>query len=118
MSPYYHKDYKTNILPTLMDFVKLFAGSRLIPPPLFLVSQTVGDSALGQVVGGEFDFDAISGENFDVVAADFAGDVSKHVEPVVEVNPKHGVGERVCDCPFHFNQILFRQGNLPSCDWA
>jgi hypothetical protein len=97
MSPYYHKDYKTNILPTLMDFVKLFVSNCSViyrqTRLLFLVSEAVSDSALGQVVGGEFDFDAIARENFDVIAADFAGDVSKHVEPVIEVNPKHGVGQ-------------------------
>jgi hypothetical protein len=26
MSPYYHKDYKTNILPILLDFVKQKTG--------------------------------------------------------------------------------------------
>ena len=53
--------------------------------------QTIGDAALCEVVGGELYLDAIARQNLDVVTANLARNVSKHVKPVVEVNSEHSV---------------------------
>jgi hypothetical protein len=60
MSPYYHKDYKTNILSTLAFPVNLLVGFRYAEIHLLLVAQSIGNSSLGQVVGREFDLDSIA----------------------------------------------------------
>jgi hypothetical protein len=80
----------------------------MIPPgrneyTLFLVFQTVGNPSFSQVIWGEFYFDAIAGQNFDVVPTDLARDVRKHVEAIVEVHAEHGVRQGIYNGSFHLN---------------
>lgn len=42
---------------------------------LFFVPQSVRDAPFTQIVGGQFDFDAIAWKNFNIVTANFTGDV-------------------------------------------
>jgi hypothetical protein len=46
MSPYYHKDYKTNILSTLAFPVNLLTGFGKVEIHLLFVAQSVGNSSL------------------------------------------------------------------------
>jgi hypothetical protein len=86
----------------------------MIPPgrneyTLFFVFQTVGDPSFGQVVRGQFDFDAIAGQNFNVVPPDLARNMGKHIEAIVEIHAEHSVRQGIHNGSFHLNQVLFRQ---------
>src|SRR5687767_10556055 len=62
------------------------------------------DAPLGQVVGGEFDLDAVAGEDADEVLAHLARDDPEDLLPAaVELELEHGVGQRRDDGGFDFN---------------
>jgi hypothetical protein len=64
------------------------------------------DSALGQIVGGEFDLDAVAGEDADEVLAHLAGDVAEDLAVgVVETKLEHRVGQRGNDNCFNFDRF-------------
>jgi hypothetical protein len=58
---------------------------------------SVGDASAGRVVGADFDGDAISGEDPDIVAPHATADGGEDLEPVVGCYPKHCVWEGLFD---------------------
>lgn len=67
----------------------------------------VGDSAAGEIVGGELDLDLVTGEDADVVAPHLARYMAQHVVTVLEFDPEHRIGERFCDGAFEHDRIFF-----------
>ena len=66
------------------------------------------NATLGEIVGSQFNHDAISGQNTNVVFAHFAGNVSGHDVSVFELYPEHGVGQGLNDPTLHFYVVFFR----------
>src|ERR1700712_79925 len=60
----------------------------------------VDDSAARQVVGRELHDDLVLGEDSDVVLTHLAADVREDLVPVLELDPEHGVRERLDDRAF------------------
>src|SRR3954449_12810848 len=67
----------------------------------------IGDSTSAEVVRCELNLDAVSGQDADVVHAHLSGDVGQHLVAVLELDPEHGVGERLDDCPFEDDRVFF-----------
>src|SRR5580658_4135836 len=68
-------------------------GARNAAGPRSLVP--VGDPSPAQVVRGDLDLDAIAGKYADAVHAHLARTVREHLVAVFELDPEHGVRERL-----------------------
>ena len=66
----------------------------------------VGDAAAGEVVGGDFDGDAVAGEDADVVLAHLAADVAEEAVAVVQLDAEHRVGEGFLDDALEFQGVF------------
>lgn len=60
--------------------------------PLFIA---IGDAAAGQVVRGKLHDNPVTGENTDVIHSDLARNVAQNRMTVLELDLKHGVGQRL-----------------------
>ena len=68
----------------------------------------VGDTTSLEVVGGEFHLDAIPRKDPDVVHPHLSADVREHFMAVLELDPEHGVRERLGDGALEDDRIFFR----------
>ena len=75
-----------------------------------LLAVAVGDTASGEVVGGELNLDLVAGQNTDVVHTHLPRDVSEHLVPVLELDAKHRVRQRLDDRAFEHDRIFVRLG--------
>jgi hypothetical protein len=66
-----------------------------------------GDTALGEVVRGEFEGDFIAGQNTDSVAAKPACQVRKHQAFVLELHAEFTAGEFLDDRTLYFYAVFF-----------
>ena len=57
--------------------------------------ETIGDAALGEVVGRHLDQDLVAGEHADAVLAHLAGGVGDDLVLVLELHPKRRVGQQL-----------------------
>ena len=69
------------------------------------------DAAAGQVVGGELDRDLIPRVNADEVHAHLAGNMGHDAMAVRQFNLEHGIGQRLNDLAFHFDDIVLGQSD-------
>jgi hypothetical protein len=68
------------------------------------LAQAEGDAGFGEVVGGQFEFDAVTDGQADEMFAHFSGDVREDFMLVdVEGDTKHRSRQNGFDGPFHFN---------------
>jgi hypothetical protein len=67
------------------------------------------DSAAGQIVGGELDANAVTGQDPDPVAPHLPGCVAERLVVVVELDPEHAAPERLDDLAFELD-LLFLAG--------
>ena len=93
-----------------LHFSQIFLtlGSDLHVGALVLVP--VGDPTSAEVVGGELHLDAVPGQDADVVHAHLPGDVGQHLVAVLELDPEHGVRERLDDRPFEDDRVFLGLG--------
>ena len=66
------------------------------------------DSAAGEVVGGEFDFDFVAGEDADEMLAHFAGDVTEDLAAcaaLLKAELEHGIGQCGGNGGFDFDRL-------------
>jgi hypothetical protein len=73
-----------------------------------LLSFPINDSASGEVVRGELDFDLVARKNLDVMHPHFARDMRQHFVAVVQLNTEHSVRERFQNRAGYLDRILFR----------
>src|SRR5688572_2722683 len=72
------------------------------------------DAALGEIVGGELDLDAVAGQDADEVLAHFAGDDAEDLAVgAVELELEHGVGQRLGNGRFNFDRLLLGHAHAP-----
>ncbi len=64
--------------------------------------------AFGQIVRREFYFDAITGDQPDVVFAHLSGYVCGDHVAIVEFDSEHRIGKGIHDGPFHFDLFFLR----------
>lgn len=76
---------------------------------------SVGDPALGQIVGGELNRYLVTAQDSNVVLSHLAGDVCSDDMSVLKLNSKLSVRQRLDDGAFHFNMIFFGQILLLGC---
>ncbi len=76
------------------------------------------DSTFGQVVGGKFHFDAVTGKNSDEMLSHFAGDNAQDflVGPV-QFQFEHGIGQGESDDSFKFDRLGFGHGYLVKSEY-
>ena len=67
----------------------------------------VCDAALGQVVGREFHGDAITGEDANTVAAEFAGQMGQNGAVGIKLDTEQPTRELFDYSPSHFDTIFF-----------
>ena len=70
------------------------------------------DTALGEVVRGEFEGDFIAGQNADSVAAESASQVRKHQTFVLKLHTEFTAGEFLDDCTLYFYAVFFTHSCL------
>ena len=69
----------------------------------------IGDPPAVRVVHGKFDRNLVTRQDLDVMHTHLAGNVSQYLVAVLELNPKHSVGQCFEDCALKFDNILFCQ---------
>jgi len=74
----------------------------------------VGDPSAGQVVWRDLDDHPIAGHNSDEVLPHLAGDVSQHLMPVIQFDPKSRVCQRFRHSALCFNGLFFGHNRSPS----
>ena len=67
----------------------------------------VGDAALGQVVRGELEGDAVSGKDSNAVAAQLTGKVREDGALLVELDAEEAAGEFFDDRSSYFDAVFF-----------
>src|SRR5450432_4014739 len=67
----------------------------------------VDDAAAGEVVRAELDDDPVTGQDADVVHAHLAADMSEHLVTVRQLDPEHGVRERLDDLALDLDGPVF-----------
>jgi hypothetical protein len=76
----------------------------------------VGDAALGQVVRGELEGDAVSGEDSNTIAAQLAGEVREDGALLVELDAEEAAGEFLDDGSGYFDAVFLahcpREGEI------
>src|SRR5579885_38426 len=95
--------------------IGLTLGLTFMPQLSFLglfSAVSVGDPTSGEVVRGDLDLDAVSGEDADTVHPHLSGGVGQDFVAVLQSHLEHGVGERLDDLSFHDDRVFFglRQG--------
>jgi hypothetical protein len=70
-----------------------------------LISES--NAAFVEAVGGELDFDAVSGEDFDVVHTHFACDVAQNHVAIVQLDAKRSVGEGFDHFAVDLDYVIF-----------
>ena len=72
------------------------------------------DPPSGQIVGRQFHLYPVTGKNPDEVLSKLAAEMSQYHVALLNLDTKHGVGERFYYNPLNFNQIFFRHAPVPS----
>src|SRR6185437_16800388 len=72
-----------------------------------ILSAAVDDAALGQVVGGHFDGDLVTGQNPDVVFAHLARYVGRDDMAGLEFDAKRRIGQGLDDLALELNGLFF-----------
>ncbi|KAF5292107.1 hypothetical protein FQR65_LT20328 [Abscondita terminalis] len=88
--------------------------SRMRHPDVPGLFHAVGDTALGEVVGGHFDLYLVASQDADVILAHATGNMGNDFVAVFQFDPEHGVGQGLSDRAFKFDGIVFRHAN-PWC---
>src|SRR3954467_12391008 len=70
----------------------------------------VGDPASAEVVRGQLHLDAIPRQDADVVHAHLSGDVGQYLVAVLELDPEHGVRQRLDDRPLEDDRVFLGLG--------
>src|SRR3954470_15942777 len=66
----------------------------------------IGDPASAEVVGRQLNLDAVARQDADVVHAHLPGDVGEHLVAVLELDPEHGVRERLDDSALQHDRVF------------
>ena len=92
---------------TLLKFPKELAAELLV---------TIGDSPSGQVVSGNLDLNAVSGENANVMFSHFAAQVTKNFMSIIQLDSEVPTFERFNRLALKQDGVvlLFRQTKFPS----
>src|SRR5579872_4901673 len=72
----------------------------------------VGDATTAQVVGGDLHLHTVTGEDADAVHAHLSRAVGEHLVAVLELDPEHGVGERLDHRALEHDRILLGFGQV------
>src|SRR5262249_15348885 len=91
---------------------------RRLPPssPTSRLSElpvAVGDAAAVEVVGREFDLDAVSGQDADAVAPHPARDIAGGLMAVVKVDSKQAVSQRLADFALQLDLVFLDAHQTP-----
>jgi hypothetical protein len=70
------------------------------------------DTALGEVVGGEFECNFIARQNAYAIAAEPACEVRKHQALVLKLHTEFTAGEFLDDCTLYFYAVFFTHSCL------
>src|SRR3954453_7355158 len=70
----------------------------------------IGDSTSAEVVPCGLNLDAVSGQDADVVHAHLPGDVGQHLVAVLELDPEHGVRQRLDHRPLEDDRVFLGLG--------
>jgi hypothetical protein len=68
---------------------------------------TVGDPALGQIVGGQLHGHTIAREDADAVSAEFAGQMGEDGAVLIQLHAEQSAGEFFDNGSSYFNAIFF-----------
>src|SRR6266849_10409639 len=82
-------------------------ASRCRRPPAALLLIAVDDASPGQIVRRKLDSDLVSSQNADEVLAHLSGNVCQHLVLVLQLDAKHGVGQRLNHRGHDLDSILF-----------
>ena len=68
---------------------------------------TVGNTSLGQIIGGHFDGDPVTGEDANAIAPQLAGEMSEDDTLLVQLDAKQTAGKLLNDSSSDFNAVFF-----------
>src|SRR5699024_4765371 len=81
-------------------------SSDVCSSDLLLVA--VDDASAGQVIRRQLHYNTVLWENTDVVLTHLAGNVSKDLVPMIELDTEHCVWQRLDDAPLYLNCAFLR----------
>ena len=84
----------------------------IVPTSPLLVA--VRDTTASEVVRRELDLYPVTGSDADVVHSHLPADVGKNLVPVLQLDPEHGVRQRLSDRAFHQNRVVLGLGQKAS----
>src|SRR5262245_34579816 len=70
--------------------------------------EPISDSTSGEIVRRQLDLHAVAGQDADEVHPHLAADVREYLVPVLELDPKHRVGQRLDDHSLDLDRVFFR----------
>ena len=68
--------------------------------------ESIDYAAARKIIGRQLYYNFVSREDADVVHAHLSRDVRQHPMSVIQLDPEHGVGERLYDAPLEFDYIF------------
>lgn len=81
----------------------------------FGLTQTIGDTGLGQIVRGHFETDSVPDGEADKVPPHFAGDMGKDFVLVIQHHPKHRAWQNRLNRPFQLYGLFTT--HILAADW-
>ncbi|VVT10881.1 conserved hypothetical protein [Sphingomonas sp. EC-HK361] len=78
--------------------------------------EAIGDAALGQIVGRQFDQHFVADEHADAVLAHLSGRVTEDFVIILEPDAEHRVGQKLDHLAAHFEELFLGQ-TKPSEFW-
>ena len=70
--------------------------------------ETVGDPALGQIIGGHFNQHLVTCQNANTVFPHFASRMGNDLVIIFQLNPKHRIGQQFTDHAREFEKLFLR----------
>ena len=67
-----------------------------------------GDPSLAQIIRGKFHRDPVSGQDADIIHAEFAADMRQHLVSVLQFHLEHGVRKFLDYFSFQLDHVCFR----------
>ena len=81
-------------------------------------SGSIGDAALGEVIGRQLHSHLIAGQDSNIVFAHLSGNMRDHYMAIFQFHSEHGVGQGFDDAALYFDMVFFRHGYLFYCSFV
>src|SRR2546428_12703809 len=94
----------------------VYSRSRVpLFPPFPFLSVSVRDPPARRIIGREFHFHPVTGQNPDEVNPHLPGDMRQHPVTAGQLDPEHRIGQHLHNRPFNLDRVLLRHPSPRPC---